>query len=307
MSTPFGPKEVVMIMSLCRIQCPAEISACRMQLCQGFDGNMAGYTVFHALAGASLDCFDIHQVAWQESEWPQAKDMLHLVVKRNNLGLLPSAVAAQQGNMNLCLQLTQLEAETAKRASNAALKAPEQRLEASAHKEFEFMFKMLTLGNSDHLVIPLTHMQAALIDTAQLGYRNTVRKLLEIGVPVSIRVRRNETALHIIAHAGDVSMIKLLLERGAEVDAKDQGGSTPLRWASWAGRFDTARDLLLKGAKVNAQDKSHRTALFGAAGGGYADVVRLLLARGADKSLRGGKDSQTPLEKGRQKEAECCS
>lgn len=92
-------------------------------------------------------------------------------------------------------------------------------------------------------------------------------------------------------------MIKLLLERGAEVDAKDQGGSTPLRWASWAERFDTARELLLKGAKVNAQDKSHRTALFGAAGGGYADVVRLLLARSADKSLRGGKDSQTPLEK----------
>ncbi|KAK4664289.1 uncharacterized protein QC763_504173 [Podospora pseudopauciseta] len=225
MSTPFGPKEVVLIMSLCRIHCPAEISACYMQLCQGFDSNMAGYTVFHALVGTFLNCFDIHQLAWQESEWPQAKYMLHLVVKRNNLGLLPSTVAAQQGNMNLCLQLTELKAETAKRASNAALKAPEKRLEASAHKKFEFMFKMLTSGNSDHLVIPLTHMQTALIDAAQLGYRNIVRKLLEIGVPVSIRVRRNETALHIFAHAGDVSIIKLLLERGAEVDAKDRVGT----------------------------------------------------------------------------------
>jgi len=107
--TLFGPEEVVLIMSLCKMHCPAELSACHVQLCRGFDGNMTGSTVFHALAGIGLDCFDILQLAWLESKWPQSKNLLHMAVRKNSLGLLPSAIAALRGNMDLCLQLAQLE------------------------------------------------------------------------------------------------------------------------------------------------------------------------------------------------------
>ncbi|KAK0627409.1 kinase-like domain-containing protein [Immersiella caudata] len=109
LATLFGPEEVVLIMSLCKMHCPAKLSTCHMQLCRGFDGNMTCSTVFHALAGIGQDCFDILQLAWDESKWPQEKDLLHVTIRKNSLGLLPSAIAALRGNMDLCLKLTQLD------------------------------------------------------------------------------------------------------------------------------------------------------------------------------------------------------
>lgn len=107
--TLFGPEEVVLIMSLCNMHCPGELSACHGQLCGGFDGNMAGSTVFHALAGLDPDSAGILQLAWHESKWPRAKDLSHVAIRKNNIGLLPSAIAALGRNIDLCLQLTQLE------------------------------------------------------------------------------------------------------------------------------------------------------------------------------------------------------
>ena len=53
-------------------------------------------------------------------------------------------------------------------------------LETSAQKEFAFMFKLLTRGNTSQLNIPTSHASRAMLDTAQLGYSNVVRSSHEV-------------------------------------------------------------------------------------------------------------------------------
>jgi len=53
-------------------------------------------------------------MAFDESQWPLAKDLSHMVLRKNDLGLLPSACAAGRGNYPLCKRLTELEYVRAK-------------------------------------------------------------------------------------------------------------------------------------------------------------------------------------------------
>lgn len=189
-----------------------------------------------------------------------------------------------------------IRSEDATRAQTSALNIQQHRLETAAGKEFDFIFKLLTKGMNGEFSIP-KGASRAMIETAQLGYTNVVRKLLELGVSPAAKGRREETALHIFSHTGNVSMVRYLLDRGAEVDARDRTQSTPLHWAAWAGKLETTRELLIRGADVNAVDRDGRTALFGAAGGGFLGVVQLLLQRRANQHLHGGTRGETPQER----------
>jgi len=288
-------------MSLVKKHCPTYLSVCHGQLCSGFLGNLAGCTVFHALACVGADDGDTLRLAFEDSRWPQAEELSHVGLRKNALGLLPSAMAAARGNIALCARLTRVEDHLRSEAAAAALRnslnSLQRRLETAAGKEFNFMFKMMTCGSADQFSIPTSHASIAMIETAQLGYSNVVRKLVELGVRPSVQGKRKETALHVFAHTGNLEMVRFLLDRGAEVDARDKELCTPLHWAAWAGKLDTARELLVRRADVNAVDRDGRTVLFGAAGGGYTEVVRLLLSRNADRSIRGGRSGETPLER----------
>lgn len=174
-------------------------------------------------------------------------------------------------------------------------------MERSASNEFEFMFQLL-YSSGCTLSLRQSQAFAVLEKTARLGYTNIVRKLLNIGViDGSTRGKRSETALHIFAYTGDRALVRLLKGSDCDVDAEDKDRRTPLHWAAWAGKCGTVEELLHLGAKVDAQDKIGRTPLYGAAGGGFRDVVDKLLLRGADKSLSGGKNHETPLDRARQK------
>ncbi|KAI0903825.1 ankyrin [Ustulina deusta] len=113
----------------------------------------------------------------------------------------------------------------------------------------------------------------------------------------SLRNDNQYTALHIFAHMGDAPMVRFLLGHGAEIDARDRDSCTPLHWAAWAGKLESTKGLLKGNADVNAKDRRDRTALFGAAGGGYTEVVEFLLSYNANRSIRGGTNQQTPLER----------
>lgn len=141
------------------------------------------------------------------------------------------------------------------------------------------MFKLLTRGVNGEFSIP-KGASRAMIETAQLGYANVVRELLELGVSPAAKGRRKETTLHIFSHTGNVTMVRYLLDHGAEVDARDRTQSTPLHWAAWAGKLEATRELLMRGADVNAIDKDGRTALFGAAGGGFLALFSFLFNAG---------------------------
>jgi len=105
----FAPREVAIIMSLVQNHCCEYLSACPKQLTAGFLDNLAGSTVFHALACVPQNEHYIIQLALDDSRWPQAKELSHLALRRNSLGLLPSACAAGRQNTPLCVRLTELE------------------------------------------------------------------------------------------------------------------------------------------------------------------------------------------------------
>ncbi|KAH7307941.1 ankyrin repeat-containing domain protein [Rhexocercosporidium sp. MPI-PUGE-AT-0058] len=175
--------------------------------------------------------------------------------------------------------------------------ACQRRFETVSAKEFEFMFKLLTKRTGGQFSIPVSYAGRAMIQTAELGYINVVRKFVELGVNPSIQGTRGETALHVFAMTGNLDMVRYLLERGAQVDQRDRDGTTPLHWAAWEGKTDTVRELLMGRADVNALDKNGRTPLFGAAGGGFQETVKILLSSNADKTIRGGTANETPLER----------
>lgn len=170
-----------------------------------------------------------------------------------------------------------------------------------ARNEFEVMYKFLCSSGCALSIRP-SQAFTVLEKTARLGYTNIVRKLIDMGIiNSSTRGKRNETALHIFAYTGNRALVSLLKGNEWDINAEDKDKRTPLHWAAWADQRDTVEELLRLEANVNAQDKLGRTPLYGAAGGGFKDVVQKLLGYRADRSIRGGKDKETPLDRARQK------
>jgi ankyrin repeat protein len=82
-----------------------------------------------------------------------------------------------------------------------------------------------------------------------------IELLLKAGAKATSANLDGETALHLVARAGNVDAAKLLLAHGAKVDARERfGDQTPLMWAA-ARRHEAMVELLLSrgGADVNAR------------------------------------------------------
>ncbi|PNP39165.1 hypothetical protein TGAMA5MH_08842 [Trichoderma gamsii] len=294
MKTIFDPKEVAIIMSLVKTHCADHLSRCNNYLCSAFVGDMAGSTAFHALACIGTEHEETISLAMNDSKWPESRELVHIALKKNHLGLLPSAMAALNQNKALCIMLSKLE-------DQCRLISRQGQHDATSAEEFDFMFKMLTSQTNGQFSIPASHAAMVMIETAQREYSNIVRKLVEIGVQPSIPGKHHQTALHIFAYKGNLPMVRFLVEHEAKVDARDKDSCTPLHWAAWNGKLDITQLLLRRKADVNAKDRYNRTPLYGAAGGGHADVVRLLLNHHADKSIRGGDKDETPLERAKKR------
>jgi ankyrin repeat protein len=186
------------------------------------------------------------------------------------------------------------------RAVTSPLKSLREQLKTQFSEEFETMYQMLTYDKAQ-FNLPGEHASTVMIETSEKRYSYIVRKLVELGVDPNVRGARKQTPLHIFAYHGDDSMTRFLLSQNVLVDARDKHNRTPLHWAAWAGQADAVLALLSKRADVNAVDYEGRTALYGAAGGGYVEVVRLLLSHNAERSIRGGRGNETPLERARKK------
>ena len=105
--------------------------------------------------------------------------------------------------------------------------------------------------------------------------------LLKAGADPESANADGETALHLVARAGNVEAAKLLLKARAKVDPRENfGGQTPLMWAVARRHPEMVELLASKGADVNAR-------------GAIRDYRRVATAESRAKSLdRGG---LTPL------------
>lgn len=109
MKTIFDPKEVAIIMSLVKTHCSDQLFSCHTYLCSGFISEMAGATAFHALACVGTEHEETLRLAMDDSKWPESRELARIALKKNNLGLLPSAMAAWNQNLPLYIRLSKLE------------------------------------------------------------------------------------------------------------------------------------------------------------------------------------------------------
>jgi ankyrin repeat protein len=122
-----------------------------------------------------------------------------------------------------------------------------------------------------------------------------VRLLLSRGAAVNVRQAEGRTPLSLAATLGNgASTLRLLLEHGADPAIGAANGQTALMAAAVRGDVESMQLLLDRKADVNAKNGAGETALMFAAANGSPAAVRLLLDRGADAKIR-SKRNETAL------------
>jgi ankyrin repeat protein len=122
--------------------------------------------------------------------------------------------------------------------------------------------------------------------------------LLDHGANAKLETKGGETALHVVSRCvydsqeQGVSTALLLLERGVDVNARDKKDWTSLHRAAFEGRVEVAHVLLDHGSNANLETDEGETALHIVSRGKYisqeqGDVTaRLLLEHGVDVNAR---------------------
>lgn len=116
---------------------------------------------------------------------------------------------------------------------------------------------------------------------ARGGYRDVVKKLLELDVDVNYQSLCKETALIHAVDVGNAEMVKLLLDAGADVNMCDQWQQSPLARAAARGDLASVRLFLHAGAEHDICDIYGQNALSKALDFNHSEVARELIRAGA--------------------------
>lgn len=122
----------------------------------------------------------------------------------------------------------------------------------------------------------------ALLEAAEKGNLDEVKRLLDQGADIEARDDREATPLAWAARKGRLKVVRLLVAKGAKVNAEDRIGCTALRWACCHGHLNIAKLLLDNGADIHTKTGGGSTALMCASYQGRSEVVRFLLDKGLD-------------------------
>lgn len=146
-----------------------------------------------------------------------------------------------------------------------------------------------------------------MLDAAEAGNLDAVKKLIDAGVPVNGLGDDQSTALHFAAQEGHVDVAKLLIEKGADINAKDDIEQTPVDrarfWkqekiiallesssiheAAREGNLNIVIQQLNTGVDVNLANESGDTPITYAAFMGHLEIVDLLIEKGAKVNAKG--------------------
>jgi ankyrin repeat protein len=100
-----------------------------------------------------------------------------------------------------------------------------------------------------------------LILAAQLGAKESVYKLVELGVEIESCDLNGNTALHWAASNGHMAVVNELLEHGALLEAQGDGKNTALNFAVMHGQDVVVHRLLKENATINARNSVGMNAL----------------------------------------------
>lgn len=154
----------------------------------------------------------------------------------------------------------------------------------------------------------LTPLDCAIIN----GRVNLVKRLIELGADVNVKLDGGQTPLNLAVKINHVSIVECLLNNGAEVNCATNFGDTALSFAvkkasrirsndpdsrnNFLGFVRIIEMLLRKGASVNSPNKRGRRPLHYAAeiNKFWPEIFRLLLSHGADVNAVDEEDA-TPI------------
>ncbi len=88
------------------------------------------------------------------------------------------------------------------------------------------------------------------IEAARAGEPDTLRSLLDAGVPPDIRSSRGDSLLMLASYHGHLESARLLLERGADPALANDRGQVPLSGVAFKGDLPMAELLLSHGASA---------------------------------------------------------
>lgn len=103
----FSPVEACLLASLATLHVvgPSIVFA----VGQGLRGALEGGSVLHALADLPAAEEQVFRLSWEVSKWPGSTAVVSLATMRTKTGLLPSAIAARRGNLEVASKLSRLE------------------------------------------------------------------------------------------------------------------------------------------------------------------------------------------------------
>ena len=131
-----------------------------------------------------------------------------------------------------------------------------------------------------------------LLSIVETGSADRVKEALAAGEPVNEKDEYGNTALHLVAQAGEREIAQLLIDKAADVNAKTIYGHTPLHRAA---SKEVAELLISKGADVNVTDSFASMApLHWAVSYGNREVAEALLEGKANIEAK-DKHGSTPL------------
>ena len=118
--------------------------------------------------------------------------------------------------------------------------------------------------------------QDAFDKSVQINYLNGIKKAIDRGADINIKINFGWTALISASYFGHLDVVKFLVKNGADVNIKSNDGDTALIKASSKGYLDVVKFLVENGADINIKNNVDRTALIKASSKGYLDVVKYL-------------------------------
>ncbi|KAE8398950.1 ankyrin repeat-containing domain protein [Aspergillus pseudonomiae] len=123
-----------------------------------------------------------------------------------------------------------------------------------------------------------------------------VRILVEAGIDINVRNRRNETAFHNACSHGSYEVVRFLLERGIQTNIPGEGGMTELHYAARDNSPEVVKLLLSHDTfNVHVSTNNGKTPLHMAASRLTPDTFAVLLENGAILHLRDA-NGQTPVD-----------
>ncbi|MDQ8195476.1 ankyrin repeat domain-containing protein [Coraliomargarita sp. SDUM461004] len=119
-------------------------------------------------------------------------------------------------------------------------------------------------------------LQQIALDAARNGDLDTLRPMIQAGLPVELKDDKGNSLLMLAAYHGNLQTVRMLVAEGANPDALNDRNQTPLAGVAFKGYLDIAKILVESGADPSADQGGGRTPVMFAAMFGHQAMVEYL-------------------------------